>query len=310
VTCIKPVRVFISYASEDRDQARLLYEELTDADPSLEIWFDKVSLDGGVEWKRAIRRAIRDADVFLLLLSSSSTTKAGYVQREIREATEVLQSLPEGHTFVVPVRLEACDPHFEFLEELHRIDLFPSWSEGVARIRRALDLQREEGASDTGAIAQPEEGTPGAGAAKRILSKISGVIDAAELGPYFYVAGFVVTEYGDWNNLERPITGRFQISGDGEPEYLLQVGIAGQCDPAHVALELHDAVGMHIVTTRKEVKGVFALVVPREFETALDFFNDNMIARSVLGDRGQSVLLREQELDGRFLSFLEPPPPT
>lgn len=190
---------------------------------------------------------------------------------------------------MVPLRLAPCEPHFELLEEIQWIDLFPDWSKGVARVREIL-----------GAGQAPAP--PGGEAGSRIRTRFQSVLDEAETGSYSYLPGFVVTEYGDWNNLERPVTGLF--TAQGKPEFLLQVGIVGECDPAHLALAFHDAVGMRKVTTGGEVKGVLVLVVPREHESFLEFFNDNMIANTVIGDRGHSVLIREQEINSRIFGFL------
>src|SRR3954453_22368870 len=122
---------FISYASEDAAAAERVYEELCLA-PGLRPWLDRRELVGGTRWASAIRKAIREADVFVLLLSRSSTTKRGFVQKEIRAALDVLESLPEAAPFVIPVRLEDCEPHFEFLANIQYIDLFPEWERGIA----------------------------------------------------------------------------------------------------------------------------------------------------------------------------------
>ena len=132
-------KAFISYASEDGDVAARLYAELSLA-PGLRPWLDKQDLVAGTRWASAIRKAIRDADVFILLLSSSSTTKRGFVQREVRAALGVLDSLPEESVFVIPVRVEDCEVHFESLADIHYIDLFPDWDEGIRQLRRALSV--------------------------------------------------------------------------------------------------------------------------------------------------------------------------
>ena len=130
-------RAFISYASEDLEQAERLYDELRLA-PGLSPWLDRVDLVGGSRWDAEIRHAIRGAAVFILLLSESSTTKRGFIQKECRAALEVLEELPEGSAFLLPLRLEECEAHFEPFTKIQYIDMFPDWERGIANLRRAL----------------------------------------------------------------------------------------------------------------------------------------------------------------------------
>ena len=71
-------------------------------------WLDAVDLQPGQEWDQAIRDAIRDCHVVLVLLSRSSVSKTGYVQKEIRFALDRADEKPEGATYIIPVKLEEC----------------------------------------------------------------------------------------------------------------------------------------------------------------------------------------------------------
>jgi hypothetical protein len=128
--------VFISYAREDRDVARRLYEDLHRAGVS--AWLDEVHLRPGQNWKLAIREAMRRSAYFLALLSSRSVSKAGYVQKELREALDQLDLLPPDQVFIIPVRLDACDPLHERLHDLHWADLSESYEEGLRQIVRSV----------------------------------------------------------------------------------------------------------------------------------------------------------------------------
>jgi len=97
-------------------------------------WFDKESLSPGQKWEREIRKAIRTSRFFLLLLSKNSIAKRGFYQREIREALRVLEEYPDDEIYLVPVRLDNCNLHFEQLEALHYVDLFPNWDIGFKKI--------------------------------------------------------------------------------------------------------------------------------------------------------------------------------
>src|SRR4051812_29108274 len=148
------IRVFLSYAHEDLEAARRLYHELNSY-PAVDVWFDKESLSPGQRWEEAIRRAIRDSRYFLLLLSRSSTVKKGFYQKEVRLALEVLEEYPDDEIFLVPVRLDECEPHIGRLNALQYVDLFPDWNSGVARIVRGLQLHARSPQTEV----QPEGGT-------------------------------------------------------------------------------------------------------------------------------------------------------
>ena len=94
--------VFLSYAKEDSEVAERLYDALTllGARP----WMDSHDLIPGQDWKREIRSAIQRSDFVILLLSQRSVSKQGFVQREIREALEVYETLPEGRVYLIPAR--------------------------------------------------------------------------------------------------------------------------------------------------------------------------------------------------------------
>lgn len=134
--------VFISYAKEDSEVAEKLYKDL--ASEGFRPWIDTEKLFPGVEWKPAIRRAIREARFFIILLSCHSVTKRGYVQKEIREALEVLDEFPESAVFMIPARVEPCDVSHQRLADLHWVDLFPSYEDGLAKIVRTLRSAEEE----------------------------------------------------------------------------------------------------------------------------------------------------------------------
>lgn len=115
--------VFISYAREDMALARTLFNDLKNA--GLAPWLDLECLLPGVKWRVAISQAIRNSRYFLALLSSNAVSREGYVQKEIREALELLDNFPEDEIFVIPARLDDCKPSHEKLQELCWVDLFP-----------------------------------------------------------------------------------------------------------------------------------------------------------------------------------------
>lgn len=137
---IKPiysVKVFISYAKEDFGIAFKLYEKLR-KETGIVPWLDTKSLLPGQRWKLEIKHAIRDSDYFLTVLSKNSVNKRGFVQKEIKDALEKLDEVPETKVFIIPVRVDECRPSHPQLHELHWVDLFPSLENGINKICRAI----------------------------------------------------------------------------------------------------------------------------------------------------------------------------
>jgi hypothetical protein len=137
-------QVFLSYARADARKARRLYDDLRRL-ASVRIWLDRIDLLPGVKWEPAIRKAIRESDYFLALLSSHSVTTRGVRHSELREALEVRKEFPEDWIYLVPTRLDDCPMPFPELKELNYADLFPRWKDGVAQICYMLRSQEKEG---------------------------------------------------------------------------------------------------------------------------------------------------------------------
>jgi hypothetical protein len=57
----------------------------------------------------------------------------------MREAIDRLQEIPPAEIYLIPVRLDDTESPFGDIQELHRVDLFPSYDEGgLGQISRAL----------------------------------------------------------------------------------------------------------------------------------------------------------------------------
>ena len=125
--------IFICYAREDAENANRLYHALQGV-PRVTPWLDSKKLLPGVRWKLAIMEALKTCDLFILLLSSKSVAKTGFVQKEVSEALEKLKSFPPDQIFLVPARLDDCEPKHPELHDLQWVDLFPNWDEGLRRI--------------------------------------------------------------------------------------------------------------------------------------------------------------------------------
>lgn len=109
MTINRPLRVFLCHSSNDKPAVRELYQKLR-AEPWIEPWLDEEELFPGMDWNLEIEKAIEATDVILVCLSNNSITKEGYVQKEITRALDFAEYKPEGTLFIIPVRLEECDP--------------------------------------------------------------------------------------------------------------------------------------------------------------------------------------------------------
>lgn len=134
-------RIFISYARQDYDAARRLYDDLA-SKTDLKPWFDKEDLLPGQSWDLEIRKAIKKSRYFIALVSSTSVTKRGYVNKELRKAIDAFDEFPEGEIFAIPVRLDDCEIPFGRFREIERVDLFPYWEKGIQRLLRTFQMHR------------------------------------------------------------------------------------------------------------------------------------------------------------------------
>ncbi|ASI69128.1 hypothetical protein BA022_11645 [Diaphorobacter nitroreducens] len=101
------LKVFVSYAKEDRGRALQYYELL--AQEGAEPWMDVKKLLPGQNWEAEIERAFSEANVVVLLLSKRSVDKRGFVQREANDAIERLRYKQPTDIYVIPLLLEPCD---------------------------------------------------------------------------------------------------------------------------------------------------------------------------------------------------------
>jgi TolB-like protein len=97
--------VFLSYASADREAARLLRDALPTF--GLEVWYDESDLGGGEIWDQKIRKQIRECDYFMPLISAQTEARhEGYFRREWRLAVERTLDMADDHAFLLPVVID------------------------------------------------------------------------------------------------------------------------------------------------------------------------------------------------------------
>jgi formylglycine-generating enzyme required for sulfatase activity len=105
----RPLRVFLCHSSNDKPTVRELYQKLR-AESWIQPWLDEEELYPGQDWNMEIEKAVESADVIIVCLTKGSITKEGYVQRELRTVLDFADYKPEGTLYIIPVRLEECEP--------------------------------------------------------------------------------------------------------------------------------------------------------------------------------------------------------
>ena len=118
----RPLKVFLSYASQDRPAVREIYDALK-LEGWIDPWLDQEKILPGQNWRMVIETAVDEADVAIICLSHQSVSKEGYVQREIKYAYEIALEKPDGTIFLIPLRLDDSDIPRE-LRFLQRVDYF------------------------------------------------------------------------------------------------------------------------------------------------------------------------------------------
>lgn len=132
------MKAFVSYPSEKLDVAREVYRLLKSV--GVDAWLDKENLVMGDNWAREIRLALQATDMVVLVCSKEVISKAGVIQREIRQALDLLRDKPPGHIFLLPLRVD--DIHLpEELTALQYSDYFrPGWQVALVRsVKKRLE---------------------------------------------------------------------------------------------------------------------------------------------------------------------------
>lgn len=104
----RPLKVFLSYASQDKSLVRELSRRLV-GEGWIDTWQDEKNLLPGQDWRVKIEEAVEEADVVIIILSQHSVSKEGHVQKELRYAREIALEKPEDSIFLIPLRLDECE---------------------------------------------------------------------------------------------------------------------------------------------------------------------------------------------------------
>ena len=99
--------VFISHAKEDIELAEQLYDYLSEKGYS--PWLDKKKLRVGANWDFEIKKALKKSTYVIILLSSISVKKRGYIQKEFKYALEYSESKLDDDIYIIPILLDKCE---------------------------------------------------------------------------------------------------------------------------------------------------------------------------------------------------------
>jgi hypothetical protein len=134
----RKLQVFLCHSSGDKPAIRGLYQHLTTE--GFAPWLDEENLLPGQDWQREIPKAVKNSDVVIVCLSRSSTSKSGYVQKEIKYALDIADELPDDTIFIIPLRLEECEVP-ERLSRWHWVNAFEE--RGFDRLLRSLRMRAQ-----------------------------------------------------------------------------------------------------------------------------------------------------------------------
>ena len=109
------MKIFVSYASEDRTPAEAIAVRLQQEDH--EVYFDRSSLRPGEGYDEALREFIDKADLLVFLISPDSITKGRYTLSELKFASQRWPN-PNGRVLPVMARKTPMDAIPSFLQAI------------------------------------------------------------------------------------------------------------------------------------------------------------------------------------------------
>lgn len=139
------LRVFLCHSLLDKPIVRELYQRLN-AEGWIDPWLDEEEILPGQNFELEIKKAVRAADVVIVCISTTSVTKDGYVQKELRNVLDVAGEKPADSVFVIPVRFDNVYPP-ESLKSWQYVDYYPedrrNWA--FQRILKSLEAHPVSG---------------------------------------------------------------------------------------------------------------------------------------------------------------------
>jgi hypothetical protein len=175
----RQLRVFLCHSSDDKPTVRELYHRL-DSEGWIDAWLDEKKIYPGQDWNYEIEQAVEEADVILACLTKNSVTKEGYVQRELRISLDFADYKPEGTLYIIPVRLEECEPP-KRIRRWQYADYFPEGHRNIAyqRLLESLKFRATNLGISTKLFQQEEENRSRASVPPRSASVLGATTSAS-----------------------------------------------------------------------------------------------------------------------------------
>lgn len=136
-------KIFISYAKEDRIEAKRIYSFLKKISGFMP-WLDEEFLLPGMHWENEIMQVIDECKLIVLVLSVNSISKTGFVQKEVKLALDKIGFLPTNSIFIIPVKITECEINEPRLKKIQYVELFKDWESGMNKILKTLEIVKKE----------------------------------------------------------------------------------------------------------------------------------------------------------------------
>lgn len=133
------LKIFISYAKENLSDALQYFNKLEEL--GLEPWLDEKKILPGEKWENAILDAFNNSQVIILLISSKSIDKRGFVQKEAKWALKKLEEKLDNDIYIIPIMIEHCEVPTSISSIVQYIDgtRDESWMRIVSSLKKAAE---------------------------------------------------------------------------------------------------------------------------------------------------------------------------
>jgi len=130
--------VFISYAKEDVAAARNIYEYINQ-ETEFSAWLDEEFLLPGMDWESEIMQAMQAAELIILIISTNSLSKTGFVQKEMKKALDRTDYLPSNRIFIIPIKINECSINDPKLSKIQHIDFYKDQNKGRLLLKKSFE---------------------------------------------------------------------------------------------------------------------------------------------------------------------------
>ena len=142
-TSIHIYDIFVSYASEDQDQVKILVEALQKQ--GIKVWWDQIQIMLGDKLSEKIGEGLRKSRYGLVIISEPFIDKEGWSENELGNLLN--QSTKSGQKKILPVRLgishEKLSEKYAFLADIKTAEFGSDINLLIDEILRAIKQQEE-----------------------------------------------------------------------------------------------------------------------------------------------------------------------